>query len=168
MGTKKSDFKKGTLRPSSKVVKTYNGRLKANLQEGELDWTAFTDAGIAVPLALQRSLLVPHAEGRIFSPQHWAQSHTKNRQQRTERGEHTNGNECVLYWENGNYKRHVDLGRTDNVATITLTPGYKQFEAFSSEAELDDPMGDPIALPSGIISDDDDDPATVPATSQPT
>jgi hypothetical protein len=61
------------------------------------------------------------------------------------------------------------LGRTDNVATITLTPGYKQFEAFSSEAELDDPMDDPIALPSGIISDDDDDdPATVPATSQPT
>ena len=77
MGTKTSDFKKGTLRPSNKVVKTYNGHLKANLQEGELDWTAFTDAGIAVPLALQRSLLVPHAEGRIFSPQHWAQNMLK-------------------------------------------------------------------------------------------
>ena len=36
MGTKKSDFKKGTLCPSNKVVKTYNGHLKANLQEGDL------------------------------------------------------------------------------------------------------------------------------------
>jgi hypothetical protein len=77
MGTKTSDFKKDTLRPSNKVVKTYMGHLKANLQEGKLDWTAFTDAGIAIPLPLQRSLLVPHAEGRIFSPQHWAQNQFK-------------------------------------------------------------------------------------------
>ena len=74
MGTKTSDFKKNTLRPSNKVVKTHMGHLKANLQEGELDWTAFTDAGIAVPHPHQRSLIVPHAEGRIFSPQHWAQN----------------------------------------------------------------------------------------------
>ena len=69
------------------------------------------------------------------------------------------------YWENGNYKRHVELDRKDNVATITLSPGYKQFEAFCSEADLDGPMDNPIALPSGIISDDEDD---GPATGQPT
>jgi hypothetical protein len=77
MGTKTTDFKNNSLHPSNKVVKTYNGDFKANLQEGELDWTSFTDAGIDAPLPLTRSLLVPHAAGRIPSPQHWTKNMLK-------------------------------------------------------------------------------------------
>ena len=36
--------------------------------EGTLDWTAVTNDGMEVPLPLEKSLLVPHAAGRIFAP----------------------------------------------------------------------------------------------------
>jgi hypothetical protein len=124
-----------TLRPTTRVIRGFGGSRTMNVSIGTLQWSWDDDNGQSHTFTIPNSYYVPDGHIRLLSPQHWAQSHTKNRQQRTERGEHTNGNECVLYWENGNYKRHVDLGRTDNVATITLTPGYKQFEAFSSEAE---------------------------------
>jgi hypothetical protein len=49
------------------------------------------------------------------------------------------------------------LERKDNVATFSLAPGYKQFEAFCCEAKMVNPNQDPVTLPSGIISDDDED-----------
>ncbi|KAI2494998.1 hypothetical protein MHU86_19517 [Fragilaria crotonensis] len=77
--------------------------------------------------------------------------------QRTRCGETTNGNECVLFWNDGNHKLHIELGRDNNVATFPLAHGYPKFEAFCCEAALNDPSSDPIAMPSSIISDDEDD-----------
>ena len=67
----------------------------------------------------------------------------------------TNGVECVLYWGDGEYKRHIDLGQHDNVATFPLAPGYSQFAAFCCEADMDDRTGEPMAMPSAFTSDDD-------------
>jgi hypothetical protein len=38
-----------------------------------------------------------------------------------------------------------------------MAPGYKQFKVFCVEAGMVDPDIDLIALPGGIISDDEDD-----------
>jgi hypothetical protein len=141
MGTKKTDFKKNSLCPSNKVVRTYNGDLKANLQEGELDWMAFTDASIDVPLLLQRSLLVPHAEGRIFSPQQWAQNMLKLYPKCNARMEMVEGKYFVLSWTlNG--KRHkitMPISSHNNIASIHIRvpSSSTDYPAFLSETGLD-------------------------------
>jgi hypothetical protein len=53
----------------------------------------------------------------------------------------------------------VPLGKRDNVATFSFVHGYSQFAAFCCEIDDADRCEQPIALPSGIISDDDDDDA---------
>ena len=61
-------------------------------------------------------------------------------------------------WGEGKYQRTIPLGRDNNVATFSLAPGYSNFEAFCVEADLLDSIQDPIALPSGIIGNDDEEP----------
>jgi hypothetical protein len=128
-----------------------------NVSIGTLRWSWEDDQGRHPAFNIPNSYYVPDGHIRLLSPQHWAQADTRNRAKRTERGEHTNGNECVLYWANGAYKRHIELGRHDNVATITLAPGYHQFEAFCSEAGVDDTDDDPVVMPSQLVSDDEDE-----------
>ena len=141
MGTKTSDVKKDTLRPSNEVVKTCMGHLKANLQEGELDWMAFTDAGIAIPLPLQRSLLVPHAEGRIFGPQHWAQNQLKLDPKSNARMGMIDGKYFVLSWTS-NGKRHkiaMLISSHNDTASlhIRVPSSSSDHAAFLSESGLD-------------------------------
>ncbi len=62
-----------------------------------------------------------------------------------------------MYWNDGQNQLHIELSRVNNVASFLLAHGFKQFEAFCCEAALDDPTDDPIAMPSTIISDDEDD-----------
>jgi hypothetical protein len=62
-----------------------------------------------------------------------------------------------LLWEGGRRQRTIPLGSGTNVATFSLAPGFSKFEAFCVEADLLDHIGNPMAIPSGIISDDEDD-----------
>ena len=90
---------------------------------------------------------------RLISPQHWAQTQSKHRSDRRKCEERTDGDSCTLYWNFGTSERTIDLGHKDNVATFSLAPGFANFVAFCCEAELFEPLRDPIALPAGIISD---------------
>ncbi|KAI2496435.1 hypothetical protein MHU86_18059 [Fragilaria crotonensis] len=49
------------------------------------------------------------------------------------------------------------LGKHDNIATFSLAPGYHNYECFCCEAGLtqETEAEGPVALPSGIISDDE-------------
>jgi hypothetical protein len=106
---------------------------------------------------------------RLLSPQHWARSQTNTKTGHTF-GERSDAHKCVLFWENGTHQRTVELGRRDNVATFTLAPGFHNSEAFCCEAGLADHQQNPIALPTGTISDDkgdeDDNAASVGDTDQ--
>ena len=141
IGTKKTDFKKGFLRPSNKVVRTYNGDLKANLQEGELDWMAFTDAGIDVPLPLQRSLFVPHAEGKNFSPQHWVQNQLKLYPKCNARMEIVAGKYFVLLWTSKRERHKITmpiLSHNDIASIHMCVPSSSSdYTAFLPETGLD-------------------------------
>jgi hypothetical protein len=145
----------GLLRPTTRVIKGFGGSRTMNVSIGTLRWRWEDDQGRHHEFNIPNSYYVPDGHIRLLSPQHWAQADTNNRTKRTERGEHTNGNECVLYWAHGAYKRHIPLGKHDNVATITLSPGYQQFEAFCSEAGVDDDNTDPVVMPSQLVSDDE-------------
>ncbi len=99
---------------------------------------------------------VPDGRVRLLSPQHWTQTQTKS-SQRDRCGEYTNGRECVLYWGGGKHKLHIPLGKRDNVATFYLASGFEKFRAFCCEAALDDTNQEAIAMPSGLVSDDEDE-----------
>jgi hypothetical protein len=124
---------------------------------GTIRWKWEDDQGRLHTFDIPNSFYIPDGKVRLLSPQHWAQSQSirRNRKLRTSCGEHTNGVECVLYWGDGEYKRHINLGKYDNVATFPLAPGYSQFAAFCCEAGMDDHTREPMAMPSAFISDDE-------------
>ena len=51
----------------------------------------------------------------------------------------------------------MNLGYDNNVASFPLAHGYTQFKVFCCEADMDDPFGEPIAMPTSVISDDEGD-----------
>lgn len=51
----------------------------------------------------------------------------------------------------------IPLGKRDNVATFPMASGFDKFRAFCCEAELDETTRTMIALPSGLVSDNEDD-----------
>ena len=68
------DFVPGTLKPSNRVVRTYNGHLMGGLQEGTIKWSVQDDLGGQHDWLLPKSHYVPgNGTSRLLSPQHWAQ-----------------------------------------------------------------------------------------------
>ncbi len=127
------------------------------MQIGTLWWTLEDDQGRQHSFDIPISYYVPDGKLHPLSSQHWSQSQSRNRKQRARCGETRNGNEFVLLWNDGDHKLHIELGRDNNVATFPLVHGlYTKFEAFCCKASLNDPSSDPIAMPSSIISDDED------------
>ena len=62
----------------------------------------------------------------------------------------------------------IPLGKNDNVATFPMASGYEKFKAFCCEAELDETTRKVIAMPSGFVSDDDDEAETIKVWQNPT
>ena len=149
----------GPLEPSNRIVKGFGGSRTTNIKVGTLKWSWEDDQGIVTTFRIPNSYYVPEGKVRLLSPQHWAQTQARHKQNQREFGERTDGNECVMFWDGGRHQKTIQLGKRDNVATFMLAPGYQNFKAFCCEADLNEPMSDPIALPSGIISDDEDEQA---------
>lgn len=145
----------GELQESNRIIKGFGGTKTANVKVGTLRWAWDDTQGKRHSFDIPHSYYVPTGKTRLLSPQHWAQSQSKNRKQRRECGERTDGNECVLYWGDGKYNLHMDLDPRNNVASFPLSPGYTQFKAFCTEADLDDPFHEPVAMPASMISDDE-------------
>ena len=151
----RSDFV-GNLNDCNRVIKGFGGSRTTNVKVGTIRWKWEDDQGRPHSFDIPNSYYVPDGKLRLLSPQHWSQSQTKNRKGRATCGEQTNGNECILYWNDGQNQLHIELSRVNNVASFPLAHGFEQFESFCCEAALDDPTDDPIAMPSTIISDDED------------
>ena len=160
----KTDFV-GPLAPSNRIIKGFGGSRTVNVQVGTLLWHWDDDDGCRHMFEIPNSYCVPDGGMRLLSPQHWAQAQSPNRKQRAQCGEHTNGNECVLYWNDGESKLHIRLGQRDNVATFPLAHGYSQFHAFCCEAGLGDSTCKTLATHSSLISDDEEEAVEV---SEPT
>ena len=162
----RSDFI-GDLTPTNRVVKGFGGTRITNVQMGTIQWSWEDDRGVIFTFQIPNSYYVPDGKVRLLSPQHWAKSQHKGKIKRSHSmcGERTDATSCVLFWDNGSHQRTVLLGKRDNVATFTLAPGFHAFEVFCQEAELS--TNDVIALPAGIISDDEDDDASVASATDP-
>ena len=153
----KSDFV-GPLKQSQRVVQGFGGTKVTNIKIGTLRWTWDDNLGRSHTFDIPNSYYIPDGKVRLLSPQHWAQTQNGNNRNKIQDncGESTNAKQCTLYWNDGDSKLDIPLGRKDNVATFPMSPGYKQFAAFCCEAGMDVDSDEPMALPASIISDDED------------
>ena len=133
----KEDFD-GPLRKCNKIIRSYGGNKSKPLQMGTLKWTWDDDSGKPHTFRITNSYFDPDGGVRLLSPQHWAQATGQPRNA----GETTNGIECRLFWNNGKNKLTIPLNRSNNVATLTTTPGYERFEAFCAEADIGENEGE--------------------------
>lgn len=118
------NFEEGTLKQCDRVVKGFGGTRISNVQTGTLLWSWEDEYGIVTTFPIPNSYYVPDGKVRLLSPQHWAQTQAPNRKGRQNCYERTDGNNCILYWNSGESKRTVELGRRNNVATFSPAPGY--------------------------------------------
>ncbi len=146
----------GELRRTDRVVKGFAGTKTTNVQVGTLRWSWEDDLGRKHTFTIPNSYYVPDGRVRLLSPQHWSQTQTTG-PRRDQCGEYTNGRECVLFWGGGKHKMRIPLGKRDNVATFSMASGFDKFRAFCCEAELDETTRNVIAMPTGFVSDDEDD-----------
>ena len=151
------DFE-GPTRPTDRVIKGFGGTRTTNVQTGTARLYWEDDLGLKHEFKLQNSYYVPGCKHRLLSPQHWAKE--MKRQKCIRKGgepkEVTYSNRVELTW-NGSTKT-IPLDPSTNVATFRSAPGFKAFEAFCAEAEID--LGfddDPICLDASVISDDEED-----------
>ena len=167
-----SDYFEGPLRKSDRVVKGFGGSRTRNVKIGTLKWSWEDGQGVTTTFRIPNSYFVPGGKVRLLSPQHWAQTQQcKNSQfpkyktcgkcettPSSQCGEITDNNKCVLFWDNGNSRRTIKLHKGNNVATFPLASGYTKFFAFCCETDMiDETDQDVIALPAGLISDDEGD-----------
>jgi hypothetical protein len=107
---------------------------------------------------IPKSFYVPQGNVRLLSPQHWAQAQ-KDRKSMARTGSETLNDKITLFWKQRKCKLTVPLGRNDNVATFSLADGFKSFEAFCAEAEVDyqqEQVNPIIAIPAHAVSNDEE------------
>jgi hypothetical protein len=75
----KNYFEKGSLHPSSLMVKGFGQDIRSQVtHKGTTIWQIFDDVGTAHTIRLPDSLLIPISTDRLLSPQHWAQQAKDN------------------------------------------------------------------------------------------
>jgi hypothetical protein len=73
----------------------------------------------------------------------------------------TNGVRSILYWPDTFHQRRtltIPHGKRDNVSTFRIAVGYNKFQSFCTE--VGESMGsddEPLVLPPGVVSDEEDD-----------
>ena len=74
-------------------------------------------------------------------------------------GSETTSKEVTLFWNKRHYQLMIPLGRSNNVATFHMAPGFEKYKASCAMADID-PMEDwedpLIAEPAQIVSDGKD------------
>jgi hypothetical protein len=115
----KSDFV-GDLKTCNRTLKGFGGTKMYRVKMGTLKWSWEDNNGRSHTFLIPDSYYVPDGKVRLLSPQQWAQSQSKNRRLRATCGERTDGNKCVLFWDNGNHNLHIELSRQSYVATFPL------------------------------------------------
>ena len=127
----------GTLTESNRTIKGFGGiRHTSQILTGTIKWRWCDNQGRVHKHTIPNSYYVPDGGVRLLSPQHWAKSQKGKLQRST--GETTNANKCILHWgENKQYSLNVPLDKHSNVATFELAPGYRSYDVYCQQAQLD-------------------------------
>ena len=158
----------GPIHDVRRAIKGFGGETTHNVKMGTLDWSWCDNQGKVHRFRIPNSYYVPQGGVRLLSPQHWAKTQGGVREGA---GETTTSHKCTLFWDQRKSNLDIPIGKSDNVATFSLAPGFQNFELFCQEARIDyeESLRQPIIVDANIISDSEDDEDIVPAArSQPT
>ena len=148
----------GPLEDMNKTIKGFVGAQTNNPKTGTLFWQWLDNKGRMHTFEILNSYYVPECEQQLLSPQHWAQTRPTADRATT----------CCIAWvlnvylrwtkEDESYELTLPLNkRGSKVGTLYSHPGYIKYDLFCQAADIkitDDQ--DPIAVPSHLISDDED------------
>ena len=147
------DFE-GPLEECNRAIKGFRGTRTEGVQIGTLKWKWLDDSGRAHTFLIPKSYYVPQGKVRLLSPQHWAQTRKDFSPTQGTTSE-TTARHVILRWNQRQHTLTIPLGRTDNVATFHMAPGYNKYSTFCAEAAIDDTDGaNPLTIDPTIISDD--------------
>ena len=149
----------GPLRKVNRSIKGFGGERVWNVMMGTIVWKWCDNQGRQHKFRIPNSYYIPDGKVRLLSPQHWAKTNGgASARGRHTIGETTNAFKTTLYWNDGQNELDVYLGKTDNVATFYLAPGFKNFDMFCQKCEVDydATMESPLTVEdTQVISDDE-------------
>ena len=165
------DFIPGSLVPVNRTIKGFAGsRTSEGIMMGILRWKIQDNQGVEHTWEIPGSYYVPGAGMRLFSPQHWSQTRPEYDQVRNKWAKHSvSRDQAVLKWNQRQDALDLTYDKRSNVFNFYLAPGYKQFEAFVTEADLQDD-NDPVVFDTYVTDDEDngqDDASTASDESLP-
>ena len=149
------DFQ-GEMREINATIKGFHGSKQYKLQVGTIRWNIEDDDGKVFPFTIPGSYYIPDGNVKLLSPQHWAQTRSSNFKRKSATCL-TTCNSIRLTWDDKHH-RTIPLTKGSNVGNLRLAPGYGAYNAFCTEAEVNDDLDEenPICMPS-VVSDDEDD-----------
>ena len=146
----------GDLTDTNRKIKGFGGILSQKIKVGTILWRWDDDQGREHKFTIPNSLYVPSGKCRLLSPQHWAQTRQDNQKPAFKT---TNKSKVVLTWGKQKYQLTTPLGKRDNVATLSMSPGYNKFNLFCKAATMDfKDEENPIQQSSNLVTDDEEDP----------
>jgi hypothetical protein len=133
----KSKYFVGELRTVARAIKGFGGTHTPEVKMGTIKWKWLDDEGVEHTFLIPDSFYIPSGKVNLLSPQHWAQMAKVGKA-----WESTDAKTCTLHWNGGRHQLTVPLGKSDNVATIDLAPGYSKYSAFCAHPMVSDCFDD--------------------------
>ena len=132
----------GTLTETNRIIKGFGGiHHTLQIMTGTIKWRWCNNQGRVHKHMIPNSYYVPDGGVQLLSPQHWAKSQKGKLQSTT--GETTNASKCILQWgKNKKYTLDVPLDKHSNVATFELAPGYKSYDVYCQQAQINTKIDD--------------------------
>ena len=127
----------GNPTESKRTIRGFGGAQTRNIMTGTILWSWLDDMGKRHTFRIPNSYYVPQGSVRLLSPQHWAQTQSKNKQKGNTPACKTYHDKIVLGWNYGENQLTVPLSKGSNVATFEMAPGYNKFELFCQSAEIE-------------------------------
>jgi hypothetical protein len=151
----------GPLTPTNRIVRGFAGTKTTNVQMGTIQWRFEDDTGKVSTHTIPHSYYVPDGKVRLLSPQHWAKSLPPHRRPSNNVApEMTFHDRVELRWDKDASVKTIMLDPNTNVATFTLAPDYKDFQAFCTLADMNDDDecdNQPMCSAVEIVSDSEDE-----------
>ena len=116
----------GNPTESKRMIKGFGGTQVRNVMKGTIQWSWLDDNGMRHSFKIPNSYYVPQGSVRLLSPQHWAQETMKHKKKDGRPSCRTYHDRIVLEWNNGENFLTVPLGKSNNVATFEMAPGYRE------------------------------------------
>ncbi len=129
----------GELKATTNEVHGVGGRITNGIMKGTYKLKIEDDDGKAHTIRIPNSYYVPNLPCTLLSPQHWAREANDHKPMRKGTWCATYENEVVIQWNQRKHTKTIRLEQgTGQVASFLTTPGYKAFNAFMVDAQMND------------------------------